>query len=265
MEQVIGAALEWNETRQYVVESGGRLKAGLRAQFWNAHRHRLNNSLLLCQQAMELDLKARIATIDPFLLLVGKAAANLRQKGGNFLEAPTVGARELPAEVARICKGALDTAYVNLFHKMRVERNRIAHLHGCNFPAEARQRLEDLLSVFEVIHAGKSWQTFCRTSMVAGGKDGPATYGDDDWTFSHWLRKFEAALDLLDVDGAKRHFGFDKRRLQCPSCSSERARHDEEIRNYAQLQAGGSIACAACLAVYPSRDAYEQEGGDWDE
>jgi hypothetical protein len=68
-------------------------------------RHLLNNSLLLCQQAMELDLEARIAAVDPLELVVGKAAAKLRQLGGNFLEAPTIGARDLRASAggSRCC------------------------------------------------------------------------------------------------------------------------------------------------------------------
>lgn len=257
--QVVGTALEWGEVGEYVAAFGSRLKPGFQNMFWNAHRHQLNNALLLCQQAMELDLKARIAAVDPLELVLGKAAASLRQHGGNFLEAPTIGARELPAAVEEISRSPVSASYKALFEKLRIERNRIAHLHGGNFPAEARLRLDDVLSAFAVIHPNERWQRFCMANMLASGKDGPITPGDEDGTYSFWLRKFEAAVNLLDSAGAKRHFGYDKRkrRLFCPSCWSKRRRHDDEQRDFAQAQSDGRIACVACLTIYPSRAAYE--------
>lgn len=195
-EQVIETALEWGETADYIVEGELKPKVGFRKRFWNARRHLLNNSLLLCQQAMELDLKARIAAVDPLELVVGKAAARLRQLGGNFLEAPTISARDLPAAVERICKAKLDGAYTSLFEKLRVERNRIAHLHGGSFPAHARQRVDDVLSVFAVIHPGKRWQAFCKANMIASGKVGPLADYDNDWTHSRWLREFGSCREF---------------------------------------------------------------------
>jgi hypothetical protein len=197
----------------------------------------------------------------------GKAAAKLRQLGSNFLEAPTIGARDLPVAVERIRKTKLDGAYISLFEKLRVERNRIAHLHGGNFPAHARQQLDDVLSVFAVIHPGERWQAFCKANMTANGKAGPLADYDYDWTHSRWLREFEAAVNVLDAGGAKRHFGFDRRKsvLFCPRCWNERQKHDSEERDYAQRQSDGTITCAACLAIYPSKAAYDAERGEWDD
>lgn len=258
-DQVIGTALEWSEMSTYAAESGSRMKPGYQSKFWNAHRHQLNNALLLCQQAMELDLKARIAAVDPMALVAGKAATSLIQQGGNFLAAPTIGARQLPAAVEQITKTPLNFVYTTLFEQLRIERNLIAHLHGGNFPTEARSRLGDVLSVFSVIHPNDRWQRFCTANMLASGKDGPITVGDEDGTYSFWLRKFEAAVNLLDSAGARRHFGYDKRKrnLFCPNCWNKRRRHDDERRDFAQTQADGRIACAACLTVYQNKAAYE--------
>lgn len=266
-EQVIETALDWDETTEYISAGEFKPRAGLRKRFWNARRHLLNNSLLLCQQAMELDLKARIAAADPLELVVGKSAAKLRQFGGNFLEASTIGARDLPAAVERIGKTKLDGAYIALFERLRVERNRIAHLHGGNFPAHVRQRLEDVLSVFAVIHPGERWQAFCKANMTANGKAGPLADHDYDRTHSRWLREFEAAVNVLDTAGARRHFGFDKRKpvLFCPRCWNERQKHDSDERDFAQRQSNGKITCGACLAMYPNKAAYNSECGEWDD
>lgn len=72
-------------------------------------------------------------------------------------------------------------------------------------------------------------------------------------------------MNLLDATGAKRHFSFDKRKavLFCPQCWSERPKYDSEQRDYAQRQKNGTIACAACLAIYPSKAAYDAECGGW--
>lgn len=266
-EQVIETALEWNETAEYVAAGEFKPREGMRKRFWNARRHLLNNTLLLCQQAMELDLKARIAAVDPLELVVGKAQERLRLHGGNFLEVPTIRASGLPGAVERILKAKLDDAYTSLFEKLRVERNRIAHLHGGNFPAHARQRLDDVLSVFAAIHPGKRWQAFCKTNMEASGKAGPLSEYDDDWTHSKWLREFEAAVNVLDGAGAKRHFGFNKRKsaLFCPRCWEERPKRDSDERNYAQRKPDGTIACAACMAVYQSEAVYDFECREWED
>lgn len=169
---------------------------------------------------MELDLKARIAAVDPLELVVGKQKERLRQNGGNFLEAKTIGAGDLPAEVERICNVELGTSYTTLFEKLRLERNRIAHLHGGNFSVHARQRIDDVLSVFKVVHPNKRWQAFCKVNMDASGKLGSLFDYDDDWTHSRWLREFAAAVSLLDAAGVKRHFGFDKGSLCCSALAA---------------------------------------------
>lgn len=103
--------------------------------------------------------------------------------------------------------------------------------------------------------------------MIASGKTGPLADYDYDWTHSRWLREFEAGVNLLDVAGAKRHFSFDRRKsvIFCPRCWNERQKYDSEERDYAQQQPDGTIACAACLAIYPSKAAYDGERGEWDE
>lgn len=269
-EQTLGAVTAHAEMVSYIEESELGVADDKFTRLWNAHRHRLNNALQLCQQAMELYLKARIAEVSPFLLIVGEPRQWPSGDNNNtvdFLDFRTLESAHLCRAASLVGKQPLSTEHKTFFEDLRKSRNKIAHLHAGNFPAEAKARLRDCLEAFRLTYPDIAWQQFRKNYIVQTELHGPHSEYDYDFNHTVFLNEFETAIETLDNADCKKHFGLDKRkpRLRCPNCEDLRQKHDTEELRFAQLRADGRVSCTACLTSFARAD-YDKLAADyWNE
>ena len=94
--------------------------------YWHLNQHRLENSLVLILQGIELFLKGRIAEESPFLLLSESSKWNFN---ADFLDQVTLNSKDL-IDKCNAVKGQkyISDDFRNRFHKIRMKRNRIIHM-----------------------------------------------------------------------------------------------------------------------------------------
>ena len=189
-EQVIETASDRAEMEDYIVEAEIRPPPGALEKVWNARRHKLNNALLLCQQAMELYLKAQIAKVSPYLLIVGEPRSWPSPSAGetvSFLDFRTLDASQL-CRAARVVVGKTLVPEYETYFEARKNAKQDCPFHAGNFPTETSTRLRDCLEVFRLNHPGDRWQSFRLAYIVKSGRHGPLSEFDYDYTHTIFLR-----------------------------------------------------------------------------
>lgn len=231
---------------------------------WRARTLKLNNSISLTQQSLEIFLKAKIAEISPFLLIAGEPQSwpSLDVSGQiDFSEFRTIDAIHLPRAAKIVSAGSISDDFFQIYARLRQQRNKIVHLNAFSMRAEVGKILTDILKAHRSLFPDEEWVSFRRQYLDSTGEyaDKDGIYTGDDYTNNQICSELTAALAEVSPSIARTIFGYDRRKksLRCPTCLEQRAHTDEEWQ-FAQIQGDKTIRCAACLSVF-TKDEYKEK------
>ncbi len=241
-----------------IEEERGSEKADAEAEkFWTAAQYKLNNATSLLQQSLEIFLKARIAEVSPFLLIVGEPQSWPRPEPSgdvDFSNFRTLDAVQLCRAVKIVSATPIPDAFIDFYDRLRRVRNKISHLNSGSIKAEASAILLDILMAHKFLFPDEAWVKFRRRYLDSTGQysDPEGLYGEDDYTNDCIAGEIETVLHELEPKYAKLFFQFDPKKdaLRCPTCLKLRTGWTDREWSFAQKQRGGKIKCAACLSVY---------------
>ena len=249
--QIAMASLqEFDEALSYGAEDN----ADTRADYWSRSQPALANAYSLIQQAMELALKGRIATVSS-LLLIGDPgdwpgrAANEDVSFGDFR---TLDAADLVKVHNSIATPRLDDRFKTFWDEVRRERNKIMHsvIPKKFDPADV---VRAILTAAQALFADMRWPQRLLDMEEEGRL---AALGFNDNVQNDVMRQVEAALSHLTPAEAKRFLGFDKdqRAYICPHCYFAANKDWQEVwpqlAQFTTKTSGATdLACVVCEAV----------------
>ncbi len=187
----------------------------------------LANALTLIQQAVEFGLKARIAAVSPFLLIVRDPRdlpSRSSERDVGFSEFRSIDAADLARLHDTVCAERLTPEFRTLWDGLRKQRNALMHMVS---PGRDIVRPEDLLLAALRIHGSLfgevSWPQ--RRLGAYRGDEGPAVeWGDDDYgrdgPVTLVTSELEVVVRLIPKADCKSLLGFDpgRRHYYCPRC-----------------------------------------------
>jgi hypothetical protein len=227
-------------------------EAAAGAEYWLKSQPALANAFGLVQQAMEMALKGRIASVSPYLLI--SRDPKDWPKGVDSHEVPfsefrTLDAADLVKVHNSFCATPLDTDFRAFWEGVRRDRNKIMHsVSPLSF--EPATLLRTILVAAEALFADERWphRLF---AMESEGKY--AAYGLDDGTQNVVMGQVDIAIRHLTPAERNRFFGYDsrKRAYLCPRCY-DHADHkwQDSFPHLAQLLSRrvgeASLRCSVC-------------------
>lgn len=156
---------QWNDERAYFLES---IQDDLQA------------NLALLQQCNELALKARIAEVSPYLLLVkSDVPFSNAAKNVDFAMLRTLDAVDLPPAVNTLTMKPLTDAYIEIYGKLRVLRNQYAHLGVAGIILDPLKMLGDIIDQYLSLWPDRAWLKD-QVDMASTGQG--AFYDDKNWS-----------------------------------------------------------------------------------
>lgn len=175
----------------------------------------------IAQQANELALKARIAAVSPYLLLLNSdvslsgAAASIE-----FASLRTLDAVDLPKAVDALTHTPVSDAYKQRYSQMRVQRNQYAHLGDTTAVLDPISMCAALIDQYQELWPNRAWLSdrVALTYVREGFFDG-----------KHWSPR-QAIMHLIEYDrglipaaGFKKLFGAKKADVKfgCFSCQDD--------------------------------------------
>jgi hypothetical protein len=227
--------------------------------YWHAQRYKLNNATALLQQSLELFLKARIAEVSPFLLILGDPQSWKKPKAGgaiDFSSLRTLDAVHLCKVADTVCASQLPEKFCQFYGRLRTTRNKITHLNAGNLRVEAGHVVLDILTGFKLLFPGESWVDFRRKYMMSTGQYAPSDDYSEDVTHSSLIPELVAAINVIAPRHIWEFFQYDtkKRGMRCPECRDRRTKWDDFEPTFAQRQKNGTIRCIACATTYTADD-----------
>ncbi|EIM25232.1 hypothetical protein MicloDRAFT_00059540 [Microvirga lotononidis] len=219
--------------------------------YWQRTQPTLSNALTLVQQAQEMGLKGRIASVSPYLL-ISKEPRDW-PRGSDKQDLPfstfrTVDAGDLPKIHDTVCLPRLTEEQKALFEEIRSHRNIIVH-HGSSQPLTAGDVLRYILRTFTWLHLGNNW--FAKRDDYLSD-DPLATLYSNDHVPSKLMFEFEALFSELSPQDFQSIFGANKRQrwYLCPHCQSNSGDADVSDIETAQLvpnlPTSTNIHCIVC-------------------
>lgn len=189
-------------------------------EFWNAAQAPLSTSLALAQQGIEQLLKARIASVSPFLLI----AASPRDwpQGCNkadvaFADFRTIDAQDLIRVHDTALSPRLPEEFKQRFEQMRRLRNSIFHTVDKRITVAASHVLQVTLEACAALLLNDAWPKL-RREYLSNNSDA-AAYGSDYVTYT-LNRELAIVVDLFPPNFLFKYLAFNKRQRQyiCYSC-----------------------------------------------
>jgi hypothetical protein len=117
-----GAASNW-------LTSDGDSWTDERTEYLDAAQEDLHAILSIVQQSNELALKARIAAVSPYLLLLNNEVTfHGNEKDVEFSSLRTLDAVDLPKAVNTLTDNPVSSAYIQQYGQLRIQRNQYTHL-----------------------------------------------------------------------------------------------------------------------------------------
>lgn len=249
--QIAMASLqEFDEALSYGAEDD----ANARADYWSRSQPALANAYSLIQQAMELALKGRIATISPLLLIgdPGDWPGRAASEDVSFGDFRTLDAADLVKVHNSIATPRLDDDFKAFWDEVRRERNKIMHsvIPKAFDPSDV---VRAILTAAQALFAETRWPQ----RLLDMEEDGRlAALGFNDNVQNDVMRQVEAALTHLTTAEAKRFLGFDKdqRAYICPHCYFAANKDWQEVwphlTQFTAKTAGATeLACIVCETV----------------
>ena len=232
-------------------------------QHWAAKRLKLNNAISLLQQSLEIFLKARIAEISPYLLISGDPQSwPAPDKSGmvDFADFRTLDALHLCRAAKIVSTTPISDRFIQLYGKLRKERNKITHLNAGSMKAEVGAIILEILEAHKQLFPDNPWVSFRAKYIISTGEysDKEGIFTGDDYVNDKICSEVTAALAEIEPKHGKTYFQYDSRKkgLRCPICL-ERRNSDDEWR-FAQKQKNETIKCIACLSVF-DRSEYKKK------
>lgn len=205
----------------------------------------LQAALTGMQQASELALKARIAEVSPYLLLIGgapKLTSNPRDI--DFAEFRTLDAHDLPAAVNNFCSKTLSNLFLQDYKELRGLRNKVVHLGSVDQHFNPDDLLRRMIRQFAELWPARRWLV----ERLSHANRGRYAFFHDGKYSSAEGEVFAELEDTFSFFGKalfKQLVGFDKsaRRYLCPACLC-----NSEARN-----AGLDLTTCATAFLSPDR------------
>jgi len=235
--------------------------------FWENASFRLNNSLSLLQQGVEIALKARIARVSPFLLIAGnpQSWSNVESNGHvEFTDLRTIDAIYLVKAANAVSKQRLDPKFSEIYERLRKSRNKIQHLDGRVIRSEGSALLVDIMTCQRHLYLEEPWVKFRRTHLEKEDSDSLIMMQTEDYSRSTLMSEMSNAFRILSKNQILEFFAFDvaSDAWPCPSCLGTRADWDDNDCCFVQPIWTSGFRCSACEKEY-TQEEYETEMADW--
>jgi hypothetical protein len=223
-----------------------------RADYDAARQPALRHAHVWVHQAQELGLKARIAEVSPYILLVGDPRTWPRPgRDGivSFSDFRTIDAADLIRVHDTVCPTRLPADFVRRFDEGRRSRNRIVHLGGHGIAADARELLLRILDTAQVLFSERLWMSY-RMESALSDVDSIVVGQGVEWGL---VADFALLIGILTPAVLRRHFGYSTRRRSyvCLNCSTDERDYQEPSR-FAQLVSnkGNQLFCPVCTDTH---------------
>ena len=271
-EITINKAIEFQETvlsfREVEKEHGSAKAEEEADRYWNVARYKLNNATSLLKKLLEIELKARIAKVSPYLLIAGEPqswpAGIDNSHRVDFSDFRTLDSVHLCKVCNIVSDHPLPLAFVQLYSEVRKTRNKIAHLNAGNIKAESTEILLRILTAHGHLYQKGTWMEFRRKYMLTEQTNEPQLLleYEEDYTDDRLTYEFEALRRSLEPRHLREFFGYDvtKRALTCYNCEDERSRWCDRSWEFAQRQKDETVRCVVCAHVY-TREEYKRLEG----
>lgn len=217
----------------------------------------LANALAVLDQGQDLLLKARIATVSPFLLFSDPARtlpSGCDKRDIPFSEFKTISGDDLLRAHNTVVTSRLDEEFSQFYGETRKLRNVIIHQGTSLTRIEVAEILVDILKVCRFLLPNLRWLDI-RGSYL---NSHPATLAWEEDFHGTLLAELDMIVDCLGRSDLLTYFGFDKkaRKYLCPMKCGGR---------FAQLRpntpTSEEIYCFVCDQAAPvSRQDCEEEG-----
>lgn len=199
------------------------------AEFWTKSQPALANAFGLIQQAMEMALKGRIASISPFLLI--SRDPKDWPKGADTVAVPfsefrTLDAADLVKVHNTFSSISFDENFRAFWDNVRRDRNKIMHSFSPR-SFDPQTLVRTILTAAEALFSDMRWPQRLLI-MEAEGKY--AAYGLNEGTQNAVMWQIDVATHCLTPAENKRFFGYDsdRRSYLCPNCYLQADRDYQE-------------------------------------
>lgn len=183
--------------------------------YWKAARNSLSVAQSLAQQGAELILKAKIASISPFLLFADWPRC-LPNKNAEFSDFRTVDSKDLVPTYNAINANGLPREYVVEYEKYRKTRNAVLHSVDKRVSVSERDVILYILRTSDLV-ARYGWRNIRKNYI----DEMPVFQAYDEADSSILLcREIDILIGLLSHAELIQFFDFNKkqRRYTCPNC-----------------------------------------------
>ena len=240
-------------------------------EYWEKCQPILGNALTLIQQAQEMAIKGRIASVSPYLLIMRDVRdwpKNSDKENASFSEFKTLDASDLVKVHDSVSAMSFDEDFKRLFNEVRVQRNQIIHQGRAGSKINIIDIVANIIKTASKLHSDKSWVSHRRLFLE---NDNIATAHSIDHVDYVVLDEFQIVTDLLEPAFCKKYLGFDKktRSYICPQCwyhSHDHYTYDEDLPKLAKLlpnsPSSTKVYCLTCeqTSVVERRKCVECKG-----
>lgn len=202
------------------------------ADYWAACHTQLTTSISLVQQALDFQLKARIAAISPYLLIAGPPKdwpKGCHTKDIPFADFYAIEAQDLIRAHDTVSDQRVPEEIRQLFENLRKLRNSIMHTVDERLKVEVPQVIIAVLKISNwCIGCGKWIDVRRRQIEESPSSVAYAAYSDHAMFLI--ARELLKIVEILKPSDVKCFLGIDKnqRRYICPVCASECSEDDIE-------------------------------------
>jgi len=229
------------------------------AKIWS---YELNNAISLLQQSLEIELKARIAEVSPFLLIAGDPQSWPKpDKHGqvDFSDFRTLDSVQLCRTCNVVSDRPLPPQFVTLYGNVRKARNKIAHLSAANVRASSGEIVRMILTAHGLLYGKGTWLEFRRRHLTIEAQPSEVYPDYEDSTNDTLNHEFSSLLSELQPSELREFFGFDSRKsgLTCFNCLDQRTQWCDVHWDFAQKQKDGAVKCVVCQHLYASAEYKE--------
>lgn len=211
-------------------------------QYWQREQPKLSNALILIQQAIELGLKARIAEVSPFLLIVRDAREFPHESGTAdipFSTFRTIDAADLLRVHSAVVSQRLAPSMSTFWETLRRQRNVVMHIGWTKAPPISAHELRShILFANHMLHPARPW-----TQVLLEKPEEPdLSYPHDEdaasMSFGMTLESIGELMEALPPSMVRQYFGFDRksRGYDCPECAFKARNSDAHFPALAQLK-----------------------------
>jgi hypothetical protein len=221
-------------------------------EYWAKSQPALANAFALIQQAMEMALKGRIATISPYLLISKDPKdwpKGVDTQPTPFSDFRTLDAADLVKVHDSFAPSPLDERFRIFWDEVRRDRNRIMHSVSVR-SFDPATLVRTLLTAAHHLFSDLPWPQRLQIMQDEGKY---AAFGFEEGNHNIVLSQIDIAVRYLTPAENRLHFGFDRRRRSylCPHCYyiSNRDWQDvwPKLAQFPVKQAGScQLSCFVC-------------------